>query len=212
MNTKLLSVIFAVSLFSFTISSCKKDKNDNPVIDNTVFPTSISNIVPQSMIDSLRAAGSNIYAGTTPPIVNGIYLMQPDSCVYDNSPGNFTGTLFSDYKFRFSNQDNNLFTVLVEQKAIPSGTLNAAPASTYISGNGNQFSIFLLRTSTPGGLTVQQFNILSGTLTSNGIQDFQNTLYVRSNDGGPANGYPGTGTIRRFVDGGSGLATITPDF
>lgn len=212
MNTKLLSVLLTICVISMTFTSCKKDKDNNPVIDTTVFPTPISNLVPQSMIDSLRAAGTNVYAGTTPPIVNGIYLMQPDSCVYDNSPGNFTGTLFSDYKFRFSNQDNNLFTILVDQKAIPSGTLSAAPVSTYISGNGNQFSIFLLRTSTPGGLTVQQFNILSGTLTSDGIQGFQNTLYVRFNDGGPANGYPATGTIRRFVNGGSGLAAVTPDF
>ena len=120
-------------------------KKDNTTISGEKYPTPISNLVPQSMIDSLRARGTNIYSGTTPPIVNGIYLMTPDSCTYDNSPSNSAGSIFADYKFRFSAQDNTAYTLTLEQKVLPAGTLNAAPAYTFISGSGNNFTIFILQ-------------------------------------------------------------------
>ncbi len=164
------------------------------------------------MLDSLQAAGVTVYSGKTPPIINGTYLMSPDSCVYDNSPGNFAGTLFSDYKFRFSNQDNTAFTLTVEQKAIPANTLSVAPAYSYISGSGNNFTVFNLRTVSPQGVTVQQFNIFTGTLTANGIQNFHNTLFISSKGSDPNNTLPPAGTVRRFVTGGSGLAGSTASF
>lgn len=201
-------VFFFGLIILCTVVSCKKDAQKN----KDSFPTPIANIISQSMIDSIRAAGATVYSGTSPAVVNGIYLMHPDSCIYDNSPANFRGTLFTDYKFRFSNQNNSLYTILVEQKAIPSGTLSTTPASVYISGNGNRFSIFLLRTSVPSGISVQQFNVLSGTLTANGIQDFQNTLYLRSKGSDPGNTLPPAGTIRVFVNGAPGLAVNSATF
>lgn len=204
-STLLMLVIIAACSFV----SCKKSDNPAPA---EVYPTPISNLVPQSMIDSLRARGVNINSGTTPPIVNGVYLMTPDSCTYDNSPGNYTGTIFTDYKFRFSGQDNAAFTVIVEQKALPSGTLSSTPVSVYISGSGNKFSIFVLRTVSPGGIQVQQFNILSGTLTAGGIQNLQNSLYVRSKGSDPGNTYPAAGTVRVFINGGAGMAATSATF
>ena len=202
--------IFAIIVIASFFISCKKEE-ERPTPTPT-FPTPISNIVSQSMVDSLRAAGTNVYEGTTPPIVNGIYLMSPDSCVYDNSPGNFTGALFADYKFRFSNQDNSLFTLTVEQKNVSSGVLSSTPVYTYISGSGNNFSIFILRTISPGGIAVQQFNILSGTLTTAGVQNFKNTLFLRSKGSDPSNTLPPAGTIRLFVTGRSGLAANSTTF
>lgn len=201
----------ALSAIAFTIilSACKKDKDSNPGTDNNNFPTQISGIAPQSMIDSIRNIGAMVYGGTSPAIVNGTYLMTPDSCVYDNSPANFKGTLFTDYKFRFSSQDNGSYTITVEQKAVPSNTLSPTPVSTYISGNGNDFSIFILRTTSPSGVPVQQFNVLSGTFTASGIQNLQNILYLRSKGSDPGNTLPPAGTIRRFVTGRTGLAANT---
>lgn len=204
------TVLFVFMFFAFSFSACKKDSNTN--MPTNILPTPISNIVSQSMIDSLRAAGTTVNIGTTPNIVNGIYLMQPDSCIYDNSPGNFAGTLFADYKFKFTNQNNTLFTIDVEQKNLVSNVLNATPAFTYISGNGNDFSIFILRTISPGGIAVQQFNILSGTLTASGVQNLQNTLYLRSKINDVGNTLPPAGTIRLFVTGGSGLASTSTTF
>lgn len=192
-------------------SSCKKSSDDTAATQDT-FPTPIQSMVTQSMVDSVRAAGGRIYSNTTPAIVNGIYYMHPDSCTYDNSPGNFAGTLFADYKFRFTNQDNNTAVITVEQKNTSSGALSPTPASTYISGNGNNFSIFVLRTISPGGVPVQQFNILSGTLTSGGVQNFQNILYLRSKGSDPGNTLPPAGTIRVFVNGAPGLAANSATF
>jgi hypothetical protein len=202
------------AVFILPLVSCKKSNpaaETNAAVTNN-FPAVIKNIAPQGMIDSLRNTGTKVYDGTTPPIINGIYFMSPDSCVFDNSPGNFTGTLFSDYKFRFGTQNNTAFTIGVEQKALPSGNLSPAPAYTYISGSGNNFTVFILRTVSPLGITVEQFNILSGTLTAGGVQNFNNTLYLRSKGGDPSGTLPPAGTIRRFVTGGSGLAANSTTF
>lgn len=193
-----------------SLYSCKKSSDTQPTGDS--FPAPISGNVSQSMVDSIRNRGGLVYSGTTPPIVNGIYFMSPDSCIYDNSPGNFAGTIFSDYKFRFSAQNNTSYVITVDQKAIPAGTLSSTPVSSYISGSGNNFSIFLLRTITPSGISVKQYNVLSGTLTSAGIQNLTNTLYVRSKGSDPGNIYPAAGTIRVFVTGGTGLAATSSTF
>lgn len=193
------------------LTQCKKsDNGDTPQPDT--FPTPIRSFISQSMVDSLRRAGATIYSGVTPPIVNGIYYMHPDSCIYDNSGGGFTGTLFADYKFKFYNQDNTAFTLNVDQKNTSSGALNPTPAAVYISGNGSSFSVFVLRTITPGGISVEQYNVLSGTLTANGIQNFQNVLYVRKKGSDPTGSYPPAGTIRVFVTGAPGLATVSTTF
>lgn len=200
----------AVILTSILVSSCKKDDNNSPGPDQ--FPAPIANIAPQSMIDSLRARGSHIYSGTTPPIVNGIYLMSPDSCTYDNSPSNSAGNIYSDYKFRFSNQDNSAFTITLEQKTYPGGLVSTAPASTYISGSGNNFSIFTLRNQSAAGIPGQIYNIFSGTITSAGIKDLQNTLYVRSKGADPNNLLIPAGSVRVFINGGAGTAVNVSTF
>ena len=202
-------IILSIAL-GFILGSCKKDSGTNnpPIIP----PISIKNIVTQSMIDSLTAAGAVINSGTTPPVVNGIYLMHPDSCIYDNSPGNYKGQYFDDYKFQFSNQNNSLYTITVAQKDVATGVLNPNPTATYITGSGNAFSIYILSTSTPSGIAVQKFNVFSGTLTSGGIQNFQNTLYMRSKTGDPNNTVAPAGTIRVFNTGAPGLAAMSTSF
>lgn len=194
------------------ISACKKeDETGTPKTDT--FPTPLNSFISQSMIDSLRAAGAAVYSGTTPPTVNGIYFMHPDSCTYDNSPAHSAGSIYSDYKFKFSSQNNTAFTVDVAQKSIPAGVLSSSPVYSFISGSGNNFSIFIIRTLTPSGVTVQQYNVLSGTLTSGGIQNFQNTLYMRSKVGDTDNALVvAAGTIRVFINGGSGLAATDTVF
>lgn len=206
-----LHLCFILALIAGSLFvSCKKESAEEKATDT--FPAPIAARVSQSMVDSLRRAGATINSGATPSIVNGIYYMHPDSCIYDNSPGNFAGTLFADYKFKFSSQDNSAFTIVVDQKNTSSGALSPTPVSTYISGTGNNFSIFVLRTTTPGGISVEQYNVLSGTLTPSGVQNFQNILYVRSKGSDPTGSYPAAGTIRVFVTGAPGLATNSGTF
>ncbi len=208
---KLQTCFLTLTTACILFSACKKSKDDSTPAGET-FPTPIQSMITQSMVDSLRASGANVYSGIAPAIVNGIYYMRPDSCTFDNSPGNFAGTLFADYKFRFTNQDNTTFNITVEQKNTSNGNLSPTPVSSYISGSGNNFSIFILRTVSPLGVPVQQFNVLSGTLTAGGVQNFKNVLYLRSKGSDPGNTLPPAGTIRVFVTGAPGLAATSTTF
>ncbi|MBS1496233.1 MAG: hypothetical protein JSU03_00975 [Bacteroidetes bacterium] len=209
-NKPVIYLIAFLLINAMLLTSCKKDSA--PGTPAQAFPAPIVNIAPQSMIDSLVARGATIYSGTTPPIVNGIYLMTPDSCTYDNSPSNSAGSIYADYKFRFSGQDNAAFTLTVEQKAIATGVLNAAPVATYISGSGNNFSIFTLRNQSAAGIQGEIFNVFSGTLTSTGIKGLQNVLYVRSKGADPYNLLAVAGTVRVFINGGAGTAIKSDTF
>ena len=210
---KTLKPVLLFIVLTSVFISCKKDDAPSPVNNDDVLPAPISNFVSQSMIDSLRAAGATINDGTTPPAINGIYLMTPDSCIYDNNNPASVGSLFSDYKFQFTNQDNAAYTLDVAQKAIPSGAVSSTPVYSFISGNGNKFSVFIIRTTTLSGVPVQQFNVLSGTVAAGGIQGFQNTLYMRSKEGDETNTLTvPAGTIRVFVTGAPGLATTSASF
>jgi hypothetical protein len=80
---KLQNCFLILTAGALAFSSCKKSSDEVTPAGNT-FPTPIQSMVTQSMVDSIRTAGANVYSGTTPAIVNGIYFMHPDSCVFDN--------------------------------------------------------------------------------------------------------------------------------
>jgi len=204
--------LIILAIFAVVFSSCKKDDTTALPANTDVLPAPVSDFVSQSMIDSLRSAGATINTGVTPPVANGIYLQTHDSCIYDNNNPASVGALFSDYKFKFSNQNNTAFTVDVAQKTVPGGAISSTPVYSFISGSGNKFSIFIIRTTTLNGTHVQQYNVLSGTVAAGGIQDFQNTLYMRSKENDPTNTVVPAGTIRVFVTGAPGLATTSSTF
>ncbi|MFT3979166.1 MAG: hypothetical protein QM687_01765 [Ferruginibacter sp.] len=207
-----ISFIVWSFLLVAAMSSCKKDNDNGNEVSE--YPDPIQQFISQGMIDSLRNAGATIYSGKTPPIVNGIYLMHPDSCIYDNGNSASVGAIFSDYKFQFANQNNTSFTLDFAQKSVPANVLSNPPVQTFISGSGNHFSIFVLRNlSVNGSIPVEQYNVFSGTLTTGGIQNFQNVLYMRNKFGDESNVYVvAKGTIRVFVTGAPGLATTQTTF
>ncbi|HQG37728.1 MAG TPA: hypothetical protein PLK15_01245 [Chitinophagales bacterium] len=210
-TTTISRVPLLLLILIFCILSCKKETDKITNETKEPFPQKIKSFLTQSMLDSLRNAGAVINSGTTPPIVNGIYLMSPDSCIFDNmSPT--AGTLYGDYRFKFSNQDNTADTLTVEQKLVATGLTHQLPVFSYISGSGTKFSIFLYRNVSAMGITVEQYNVLSGTWTAAGIQNLQNSLYIRNKGDDPDNKVAKAGTIRVFVTGRSGLAVNTPIF
>lgn len=201
-------LLFATVLM-FTLSCSKKDENINPKKED-VFPDQIKNFLTQGMLDSLRGAGATIYSGNTPPIVNGIYLLSPDSCIYDNTSA-LTGSIITDQRYRFSNQNNTNFTLTVDVKDLSTNALHQTAVKTFICGSGNNFSIFILRTIL-NTIPAEAYNVYSGTLTTGGVLHLQNCLYIRNKGDDPTHLVAKAGTIRLFINAGNGLAINIPVF
>lgn len=196
-------LLFCITLSIGVISSCKKKQQTTDTTGlGPNFPVVINTIVTPAILDTLTKHGTIVYNGLNPPTVNGIYLFSPDLCLYDNSSSKAAGTLFTDYKFKFSNQNTAQYTINVDLKAVNSNVVDAASAnsSTFLSGNGNFFSVFSQTTGVLSGISYKSLDVYSGEMLSGNIKNFQHTIYLVSKGADPNNLLAIAGTIRVFAD------------
>jgi hypothetical protein len=123
-----------------------------------------------------------------------------DSCIFDDLPkdsgDNTKGIIFAPYTYRFSKQNNATQSIQVDRKDI-TGRDAASNSEGYISGSGNNFTIFALEKIT-GLLAHTEIKIISGQLAPSGIANCQVAFYLLSKD--KSYRYTPVGTTRIFVD------------
>lgn len=187
-----------IALFMLSIalvSSCKKETKTN----QPKFSPQILNIVPLSTIDSLKKWGMTIYEGTTPPKLEGVYLVNNAECIFDNSNAPRLGLWRSDYKYKFYNQDNSKLTISLDYKATMAAD-TAKGVGSFMSGNGNQFSVFLQTQGVANGINYKSTYVISGTKTDNGIVDWQDCFQLTQKDSDPTGILIKAGSTRIFKD------------
>jgi hypothetical protein len=171
---KAVSVLTFVIIAGFTFCSCSKT-NIAPAIGTTTYdslPQAVRNIVPDSLIDTLKAHGMPLYVGNTPPIVNGIYLLTPYTIIYDNSGLTAPGTTINDYKLKFYNQNNTTHVINYVDTGLVGGEVDTA-TTAFVTGHGNFFTLYSILNGGGGGYNYTAIDIISGELTSNGIADYE---------------------------------------
>ncbi len=167
-------IIAAAAVCLCFFSACKKNTEGSSNLS-----ADITNFVPAAVIDSMRAWGLAVNEGKTPPVITGIYNISPNICTYDNSGANAVNATFSDYHFRFHDQDNNKLTISVDYKAL-SVRDTATGTGSFISGAGDNFTIFVDQKGAAGNVTYEAILFYSGTKTAAGIQHFQLAIYLKS--------------------------------
>jgi hypothetical protein len=137
--------------------------------------------VSQSQLNALAKMGLKIYDGATPPTVTGDYYCNSLVRTGGNIPDD-TSTSFSNLGLRFTSQGvDNSVVVTYDQSGIESGTGLGA----FISGSGNNFSIYVQITGTSAGLAFKDAMVFSGTKTATGIKDFVYALLLTDKDPDP---------------------------
>lgn len=195
--------------FAF-LQSCSKSKDDNS--DSSGLSQDIKNFVPETVIDSMRSWGFNINEGKTPPAINGVYSLSKNYCTFDNSGFDEADTYFADYHYKFQDQDNSKLTINLNYKVVNStGSDTASGTGSFISGTGNDFTVFTDVKGLSEGVTYEWITFCSGTVTDNGIQNFQFGLYVKDKGPDPNNALINIGSARIFKDD-DGLAEKIPDY
>jgi hypothetical protein len=192
--TKLCFVILVVT-------SCKKENhNKSNALANT-YPIALNTIITPAIIATLQSHGTVIYNGLTPPVINGIYLLSPAYCTFDNSGENAAGVTFDDYKLQFSNENTSAFTISLDFKDVGTGTDTGSDATaTYISGTGNSFTVFSQSTGITTGVSNVRLNIISGILESGYIKNFQWSTYLVSKGADPNSVLEPLGSTMIFND------------
>lgn len=172
------------------------------------FSEQIQKIVPQPILDSLQKKGLVINQGTVPPNIEGIFLCSPDVLVspYGPEDGYKVGKVISDYKYKIYEQSADKLTIKLDYKGV-SVSDNGTGKGSFVSGNGNLFTIFSESTGTSGSLvTYKTVDVYSGEITSTGIKNFQYG-FVMTDKTGDANNVSliAVGKGRVYKDG-DGLA------
>jgi hypothetical protein len=206
----LFKLAFFIITISIVVSSCSKKKTVTPVGPlGANYPYALNTIITPAILDSLEKDGTVINSGLTPPSINGTYLLSPDSCTFDDSGEELANTLFDNYDYEFADQNTAQYTVKVSYVDIgdtdDTGSDNSA---TYIAGTGSLFTVFAQATGTDEGIPYVSLQVVSGSITTGGIKNFQLSTYLVSKTGDASNSViEPVGSIRIFL-AEDGLAAI----
>ncbi len=202
-NFRAVAAYLLVACFVLVLS-CKKKELD----PTTGFSAQIQQIVPQSMLDTLKKKGMTINQGTVPPKIDGIFLNSPNVLVSPYGPGDSykVGYEFAECKYKFYEQSADNQSIKYDFKYLLTST-SGTGAGSFVSGNGNFFTVFSEVSAQKGSLvTYKTIEVISGELTSTGIKNFQSALILKSKTGDDNNtALIAVGLGRTFKDG-DGLA------
>jgi hypothetical protein len=176
-------IILTLFILSLIFNSCSS--NDDS--DNSTFNGSLEDIreyYNEDLVDALNDLGFNINTGNTPPNVEGVYFVSPLILQASSVASDIIGARFNDYTITLTNQNNEDLTIdyLGDQ-----GLQVDLGGGSFISGDNNNFSIFLITTST------NQINeeadsaiAISGTFTEEGVEGFQIAYMMLDNKENPS--------------------------
>lgn len=199
MKKLLFTGCIAIAAISLFFASCKKD--ETPTLSKD-----IQNIVPDSTLNKIIALGMPINKGTKPASLTNIYLATPFLLKASTVPSDYAlGTKFADYRVKLYDQDNDKLTIKLDYK---SGAESGKGIGGFISGNGNDFSLFVKVHTVNSGDSAEVLQIISGTITPEGIKGFHFANFMLDDYGDPHGRWIGNEQGRVIYDSDSISAVI----
>lgn len=139
-----------------------------------------------------------IYDGTNPPNVEGCYFIDPYEAVYCEDNGYAPGERVSSYYIKLTSQSREN-TIDMEQCSSNFGSYSIGEGA-FISGEGNNFTIFFNMIGTTHGIYTRQATLLSGTKATGGIKNLRYAFVLVEKGDDPENKLMKEGVFRVFQD------------
>jgi len=190
---------FALLLVVFTsfLSGCMSDGSGTIVLPE---PEG-SGRVPSSIIpDAIRAgieSSMPIYSGTTPPDISGQYRANSLKLTGSSISGDNLSNL-ADVYIAFIRESNGTLSYREKQGNSQSGSDNVI---VEIVGSNNNFTAYFEADGVSAGISTKQSTVISGTLTSSGISNFNYAFVMLKKDSDPTGKLVPVNTYRTFKDG-----------
>lgn len=179
-----------------------QDELDYVETYEAAFDDRITQQIPQEYLSKM-ATYMPIYAGNTPPSVDGTFISHPYELIFASD--NYKSDKgFGDQTMNFSGQDKSKNTIFYQYRQ---GAGSSEKTEMVIMGEGDKFTIFAIMNgnNASNNATYKMAEIVSGTMTADGIRDlYSGILMIEKND--PGNNLISVGTYRIFTDG-DGLAS-----
>lgn len=141
-------------------------------------PTGVNAFLDQSVIDALSSDGFSTYTGTTPPSLEGKYLVSAMKVTSDRLEKNWIGRDLDQYYYTFSNQ------TAAGAITLASASLSAKDAGSgnggYISGSNGCFTVYVDLIGKQGTCDYDMPTLVSGCLKNNAIENWNYALLMKS--------------------------------
>ena len=148
-------------------------EDENHVIkmpDRKDLTEDVNNIIPDDILKALVELGIEINEGRNPPNIEGTYLVTPFRLVKSNFSDSLgIGYQFADMQITFSKQNNVDLTIVTDYI---NGPQTGSGLGSFITGNGNKFTVFTEITGIMNGYPFKSVDIYSGEITPAGIANF----------------------------------------
>lgn len=164
----------------------------------------IEDVVPKDLVEKM-SENITIHRGSNPPMIEGCYLIDPFVTVYCEGGYYKEGDVVNSEIIRFMNQDNVNHTLDYEGKSV-NGKSSDVGTGAFISGSGNDFSVFFSTTGTSitekgQSVSTKEALIISGTKASTGIKELQYAFVMLEKTNDLYGEIMEEGTYRVFKDG-----------
>ncbi|MEO0572729.1 MAG: hypothetical protein AAF039_13565 [Bacteroidota bacterium] len=199
MKTKFLVLFISIAFFS----SCSDDEDGENVFDGST--SSLQDLFSDEVVQALNDLNFSINEGTNPPNLEGTFFISQVILTDTNVESDNIGSRFFDQRYTFFDQNNSNNTIDFDGEQLNiDGSLESTLQGTgsFISGSDNSFSIFLvvLDENIESGAQAEIAYSISGTITSEGIANFEVAIIMLDNMGNPTGEFIDNGLGRRFLD------------
>lgn len=191
MKKMYFTMCMAAFCYVILLTSCEKKEELDLSKD-------IKNIVPDTTLNKIINLGMFVNKGTKPPKITNIYKAAPFILKATNVPNDWNlGTAFADYKFKLYDQDNDKLSIKLDYIGGPE---TGTGIGGFISGDGDNFSVFVKVHAVNSGSPCEMLHIISGTITAEGIKDFYFANFMIEDYGDPKNVWMAEENGRVFYD------------
>lgn len=196
-EVKSLLILLLFTSLAIAFNSCNK-KDDDPVEKNGL-TKDINSFMPKKILDVLDTLGMKINTGGNPPEISGSFIISPDVLYSSNIDDDHIGDKYLDVTVTFSKQDHKKLAINLERIQ---GSEKGAAHSSFIVGKKDNFSVFTQikmhdEANNDSCLVAQ---VLSGTITAEGIKDCYSSLVMLNDFGDPHERYIEIGEARVLYD------------
>lgn len=160
----------------------------------------INEIVPEEILEEIKALGMPINTGTAPPNIAGVYNFSPVILKNSNIAEDTPGGGFNDGRIKIYDQSNTNLTAKFESVEVDSNgevtgsSIGDEAHITHVVGNSSNFTLFVRVVATEiSGEWAELIYVYSGTMAGGNINSLHFALVMLNN-----NGY------EYFIDNGEG--------
>ena len=136
----------------------------------------VHNIIPDDVLEKLNELGIEINGGNNPPNIEGTYFISPLVITKTNFGENLNAQGRMNMNLSFSKQNSTDLTVVVDytKNYLDQGvSLSGTGLGSFITGEGNKFSVFYEADGTSRGGYYKTVEVISGEISETGIRNWQ---------------------------------------